>query len=327
MQKQNGNIMAVFAAFTVLIMSSACGPTFEDDSASILMKPELLSIVLEPPEAEPGQSVRASFLMADERGVMENVFNFWLPASFEYGNGELDIEAALEESGLDIAQMIAPSIEFKAAAEDRLEFNSDGLAAETVTLIAGLEAPEGEGDYGAEEGTDGLFADLDRAIQEGRAETGVRTLIVSRNEERNRNPQVKSLRLIDAAGAEHEVTLLRHDDESQYEKRRAAAAAAVSVKAGEKITLTVECEDDSDDPLALRYRWISTGGDFGGLTAAEQPWTAPDYVEPTAEDRSDESDELRRDPNLRPIWLVLRDNGESDRLGQSWVEFYVRIEK
>jgi len=316
------NVINAIILVSIFFILSACGPTFEDDSAAILMKPELISIVLDPPEAAPGQTVRASFLMADERGVLEDVFNFWLPASFDYGNGELDMEAAMKESGLDLTQLIAPSIEFEAATGKELSFNSEGLAAETVTLIAGLKEPEEEA-----AGMDELFKNLDRAIQDGQAETGIRTLVVSQNEERNRNPLVKSIKLIKASGQEQAMLLLHHDDKNLYERRREAAAAAVSVKAGEEITLLVESEDDSTDPLALRYRWVSTGGDFGGFAAAEQPWTAPEYIDPDNEDRTDESDELRRDPNLRPIWLVLRDNGETERLGQSWVEFYVRIEK
>ena len=97
---------------------------------------------------------------------------------------------------------------------------------------------------------------------------------------------------------------------------------------GEEVVFAVDLEDDSNPDEALRYQWISTGGDFAGLRERVQTFEAPEYreLEPGDVDRSGmEGVDPRLDPNLHPVWMIVRDNGDPGRLGQSWAELYVRV--
>ncbi len=309
----------------------ACGPDFDDPSMSRVKKPELLSIVLDPPEAAPGDTVTASFLLADQFGPVEDKLNFWLPtapgssdfASDASDSGSVvDIENVLADSGLDMMDLISPRLEYIVPREEDYAFDSFGMSPQMFSLLVQV----GELDLSRPEA---LMEDMESLIRNGDVKMAYRTLIVSNREFRNTNPRVTELRM-KFGGEEQDVSWVPFDDPSPSASRRKAAGTPVIVKEYSSVLFTVEVEDENETDLenAIRYQWISNAGDFGSRREKKQEWIAPFYVPPIGADQDQsksENPDFRKDPNLHAAWLILRDNGVENQLGQSWVEFYIRV--
>ncbi len=297
-----------------------CAPEFDDPTMAVLKKPEILSVVLSPPEAVPGQTVRATFLMADDRGVIEDNANVWMPM----GASDEDMGAALAEMGLSLESLGEAEFEFKVPPASSFSFDADGLSGQMVSLFAATgNTPDPETPVGQ------LLGSLEDLVESGDFKTAFRTLVVSERSNRNQNPVIWSIKAGDEDAQNTHVTVVQSDDLDIAAARQLAADSPLVVKEGESIFFAVDVEDDSNDAISLRYQWISTGGDFAGLREKVQEFETPEYkdLESGDEDQTGlENVNPRVDPNLHPVWLVVRDNGISGSLGQSWVEFYVRVE-
>lgn len=328
------------AMLAVLLM--ACGMQFEDESQSLLMKPELLSVVFDPPEAAPGDRVTASFLLADGRGVLEPNSNIWMPDEIDMmapgvADGDedakdvagalMDIEAVnaeLEAYDLDLIQLVLPRIVFTVPDDGRYDYDDSGLATQMFSLIVDVADQSIPPEQ--------MFADLMDYVGSGEVKMALRSLVVSEREEQNLNPRIISIRArAGEEGAGTDLSIIRHDTEDLPASRLISAQDPFVVGAGSEWTFIVEVADEGDLEEVLRYQWASTGGDFQGRRKQEQPWTAPAFkeLESGDVDQSKQKDpaafDPRLDPNLHAAWLILRDNGGDDSLGQAWAEFYLRV--
>ena len=313
----------------LLLLAASCDADFEDGSMSELKKPELLSIVLEPPEAAPGEQVVASFLLADHKGPIEAAAQLWLP-SFELadegGRRRTNTGSAGLGPDVDLEELVLPELSLVVPERAEYEFDEQGLDEHALGLLVFLgEAPEPDAVAGMQPD------DLDALLESGQVKLGIRTLVVSERKDRNRNPRVTRV----GWGPDEEeqsgrAELVTSFDQELATVRQQAADQPIEVEEEQKLYFEVEVEDDDPVDEAARYQWISTGGDFGGLRERVQKWEAPDYREPDAEggernQRGEQGVEARTDPNLHPVWVIVRDSGISGQLGQSWAEFYVRV--
>jgi len=297
------HVIAMLVACTTL---AGCQPKFDDEKQSLLEKPELLALVVEPPEAAPGETVRLSFLFADAAGVVADPRAFWLPGGLPI---PADLEALATQFSVTQADLLASSVTLTLPPERDYAYNEEGRATLTVALLVarGQDAP--------------FFpADAEEALEDGRARPAVRTLVVSKNDVRNQNPAIQSVTLRRADGTEVALSLVTSADADPVAGRAALAASAPTLASEEEVTLVVGAEDDGPEVM-LRPQWIATGGDFQNRRMMEQPWTAPTWEDPAATPTRPGTS----DPNLHSVWLVLRDNGDATSLGQAWAETAVRV--
>ncbi|MCP4676832.1 MAG: hypothetical protein GY854_15225 [Deltaproteobacteria bacterium] len=318
----NKNVITKSVAIQLLagLALIGCAPEFDDPTMAVVKKPEILSVVLSPPEAVPGQTVRATFLMADDRGVIEDNANVWMPM----GASDEDMEASLAKMEIDLESLGEAEFEFKVPPASSFTFDEDGLSGQMVSLFAATgNTPSPETPI------EQLLGSLESLVESGDVKTALRTLVVSERSNRNQNPLILDVTAGDEETQDTPVSTVRSDDRDIPATRQSAADNPLVVKENESIFFAVDVEDDSNDAISLRYQWISTGGDFAGLRRKVQEFKAPEFqeLESGDEDQTDlENVNPRVDPNLHPVWLVIRDNGISGGLGQSWVEFYVRVE-
>jgi hypothetical protein len=346
-----------FVVFVTPALVCGCGfkfgPSFEDATQSILKKTEILSIVLDPPEALPGDTVVASYLVADEFGVVQPEFQLWLLSS---STGGLNASNAIDDGALvdgdsnenqtveafdPNAVGFLPSHTFTVSEEAEYDFDVNQQASQLITAVTAYVALDPT-DFN---GSDAQKNILD-LIEAGDASMALRTLVVTLNEERNQNPVIEEVTArIGENGTETSVTLIRHSAPDVAKARALAAtnpytyaicqSTAKSIPPVETCTegrlfFKVTASDDGpqDD---LRYQWISIGGDFQSRRDQDQRWVIPCYQAlpenpPQEIDKEDPAGfDPRRDPNLYPVFLIVRDNGGEDQLGQVWAEFYVRI--
>lgn len=313
----------------VCALCLGCEDYFDDESMAELKKTEILSIVLSPPEIAPGETSRATVLLSDEHGVIDNAAYIWLP-DFDLddpggrrrtGAGSADLDAID-----DIEVLTEPAFDLTLDDDRSYDTDPDGFAEHTIGLLAFTDDFEVMGlrqHYEA--------PDLDALLGESDIKLGFRTILVSNRENKNQNPRIRSVRcrVEDSDRAEGATLVRSYDALTEIESLR-QRAADYPIEAEEKVDVTFSVTVEDDDPIeeAIRYQWISTGGDFGGRREQKQTWTAPEYREPegSERDQSGQRDVDRRiDPNLYPVWIILRDNGIANRMGQSWAEFYVRV--
>ena len=333
---------------TLILAASSCSPTFDDESKSILMKPEIISIALDPPEAAPGEAVTASFLAADQYGAITEapvqgaLLQVWMLAepgasafaSGAVGNGSLDsgqgdgTSDGTDANAPDMANIgIMPSFNFETYSSSEYTFNEDGLSPQLLTL---LFFPQGVDPAGLK--SENLSSDIQKMIESGQAQLALRTLVVSARSDKNRNPRITGATVAVGDTTPAEIVFLGSNSENITTARALAAANPFEVKYRKNLRLHIDItvEDEGDPEDTLLYQWISNGGEFRGLPTEERDWLAPEYIEP-GEGFSDQSGQEtvdpRTDPNLHPIWIIVRDNGVDNQFGQSWVEFYVRVKK
>lgn len=318
---------------------SACAPQYKDKDMALLMKPELISIVAEPPMATPESQVALAFLLADQHGPLPGQLNLWLPISSGV-NGALpsniDQDALLQDAadlGLSETDLISPVIHLTLKSGRDYVFSPQGLSAQTMTLLAATS------DLGyPPEQIAGDPTLLLKEVEAQRVKVGLRTVQVSLYPEGNANPRVEAIEATLADTTKKALTFSTSQLATENDggaafglSRQANADAPLEVKGGTKVSFAVTATDDG--PSAnLRYQWISNGGDFGGYRLKKEPWRAPKYKDPatfTTEEkdlRGQTAVDWRKDPNLYAVWLILRDNGTTlDSLGQSFAEFFVRI--
>ncbi len=305
--------------FSVVIFG--CGPEFDDPTMAVLKKPEILSIVLEPPEAAPGETVSAAFLMADEKGVIEGNASMWLPmGASEMSETEMTI--VLEGMGLNLESLREANLEFTVPSKSRFAFDEEGLSGQMLSLFAAKGDTPGL-DATAEE----FMNSLNVLMESGEVKTALRTLVVSERVVKNQNPSILSIIKTDSEAGDTPVTLVQSDSQDIAVARRLARDNPLIVTRKQNLVFDVEVEDDGKEEN-LRYQWISTGGDFAGLRKKVQKFKASDYRELEKGDQDQSGQENvnpRIDPNLHPVWLVVRDNGIPGALGQAWAEFYIRV--
>lgn len=323
------------------------GATFDDSTQSILKKPEILSVVLDPPEVAPGGSVRASFLAIDEYGPLELPMQLWMlidsidtlrPASGDAEEGPLPDGAQLDPESMGFF----PVFDFRARPQEHYRFDKNQQAAQLVTLVAAFTPLDIDALMGDESG-----AALGELLENRDIALALRTLVVSTSDTPNRNPEIGIITArVGETGSPQPLVLVRSDSETIARDRLNAAlnpyVYSVCVSKATRIPPVETCpkeklyfnisdiQDDGPDS-ALRVQWVSIAGDFEGRRDRDQRWNIPCYQDlPVipAEDidpASPETFKPRRDPNLYPVFLIVRDNGEEGQLGQSWAEFYVRL--
>jgi hypothetical protein len=329
------------APLLLLLLSAApwcgCEIEFDDETKALVKKPELLSVVLEPPEAAPGAPVRASYLMADAWGIFAPGVGMWLPldprtagvkvsggASGTSGAFGAKLTAELKKLGITPADLARPTLTFRARPKGDYTFDADGLARHPLSLVVQTSRLPADLDTFEE-----LSAGLERAMNQRVVKLATRTLVVSTRPRRCRNPAIKAITadLGGDGGAPASLVLVRHDDADLSLARLRAADAPLVVDAKQKLTFRVTRAAGGLPEDRIRYQWISTGGDFGGTRRREQGWEAPDHRQPRAGEKDQTGQrgaDPRTDPNLHPVWLILRSTGGGCR-GQSWFELYVRV--
>jgi hypothetical protein len=173
--------------------------------------------------------------------------------------------------------------------------------------------------------------ELDTLLDSQSVKLGMRTLVISDRDDKNRNPRVTGISWGQDADAQPDpVRMLASFDANLAVLRQQAAAEPMEVEQKQTVHFKVQVEDDDPIEEAIRFQWISTGGDFEGLREQVQKWECPEYQEPDADkgeadQRGQDDADPRTDPNLHPIWVIVRDSGIAGQLGQSWAEFYVRV--
>ncbi len=333
----------------LLLTASACGPTFDDDSKNILKKPEILAVTLDPPEAAPGDTVRASFLAADQFGAISKpvedgtgLLQVWMlsePGASAFASAAADngsVGSSGEENG-DTSETQAPVMEnigilpdydFTVYDSAEYTFNQDGLAPQLLSLIF---FPRGVDPAALQ--NENAYGEIQKMIESGLAQMTLRTLVVSNRSTQNRNPRITAASAgINESAMQELVFLSSASPEDIAKARNKAAASPYEIKYAKnlRLHLSITVEDDGDPEDELLYQWISNAGEFRELPTEERDWIVPEYVEPAGEFSDQSGQEVvdpRSDPNLHPIWVIVRDNGVENQLGQSWVEFYVRVKK
>jgi len=288
-----------------------------DKYQSLLMKPELLSMVLEPPEAAPGARVEASYLLADERGVLEPLGRLWVPADLTLvdpaGVGPssdwvADLRARLSAVGLRWEDLLGERL--RLTAQGDAAASAGGISEATLSLLVQVKplCAGAEGDPAT------LLEELPANLGCGAVRLGIRRLTVSTRASKAANPRLERIQATDATGRSHPLELARSDDPELAAARQRAAQHALSLEEKSTVVLSVQAKDPTEE---LEVQWISTGGDFGGTRLKDQRFAVPAYRTGTGD-----GDRATNDPNLYPVWLILR----SSAGGQSWAELYLRVE-
>ncbi len=351
-------------ALPYLISLGACVPQFDDELASLVQKPQMLAMTLEPPEIEAGDTVEAGFLMADERGRLHPDLALWLRNA--PGEIETDPRSGIDEdqqqgfgegseNDLFVGTPEKYSFTFETFKAIDYTYDEDGFASQTVLLVVPQDTPD-ESLFSGAPDLETAFTQYAVGLLDGSVPSLInyRTAIVSKRDEKNRNPVITSIRaLIDnddpENGEDIEFTTAQ-ETPLDYTTSPAAAnpyivhARKVALKNGkfryenelEMIYFEVTAEDpdaESDEELEtmLRYQWFSpeypNGGEFKQTRKQIQEFTLPRFTAsddvPVPED-CPETDH-RCQTNLYPVWIVVRDNGGESSLGSTWAEFYVKV--
>ena len=309
-EHHRGTLRALGGFLLLLLLTAAvgCGVEFDDEHQYLLKKAELLSITLDPPAVGPAETSRASLLLADAEGEKAPGFVAW------FAGDPMSLMAG-ESSEALVSLKLGTSVEFEAPAEKDCVFDDEGNA----TLPLGLLVQIGE--LPADVKTpEEIMEALPRLLDDGVVKLASRTLQIRKGGAPQAvNPRVAgiSVELEDEAqgAARPQVALVHHDDADIAAARHEAKAKAISVIAEERVHLHVAAAPPSDLDK-LRLQWVATGGDLKGRRLARQPWVAPKYKEPKAGEP---------DPNVYTLWLIARDDPETEKLGQSWFEFYLRV--
>ncbi len=367
MKKPNHRIMRGLSVLTLayLFAGVACTPQFDDAMASFVQKPQMLVMTLDPPEIDAGDTVSADFLMADERGRLHPELALWVRNE----PGDIQTNA---RSGIDEGQQQGFSegdegdvyfgtpgdyaFVFETYNSKEYLYDEDGFASQTVLLVVPND-PIDESQF--------VGVDMETAIEQyatGLMDGSVaslinfRTAIVSKREDKNRNPQITGLRvLLDSDDNEGEDITFTTGEDTPLDYTTSPAAmnpyivtVKKTVKNGKvrykndidivyfEITATdPDAQSEEELEETLRYQWFSpsypNGGEFKQTRKRIQEFTLPTFTaaddkkleEPVPEDCV-ETDH-RCQPNLYPVWIVVRDNGEDTSLGSTWAEFYVKV--
>lgn len=314
--------------YIALVMTGGlftCNADFKDSSMSLLKKPEILSIVIEPPEAAPGESVKASFLVADQYGVIDDAMVLWLP-DIEFNSRLVGRRSNMKTSVTKLSELDEevkqPIAQIKLDDATRYEYDQEGFANHYIGLMAFMD----EKDV-LDMDINNMEENLNALLWRDGAIMAIRTLMVSNRKEQNRNPRVAEIFWgKNESKQKDSVSLVRSSIENIDVIRMEAMARPVEIIQKEKLYFRIQVEDDDPVKAAIRYQWIATGGDFGEVRRKIQPWEAPEYIDgqPQLPDPK-QNIPKNNDPNLYTLWVILRDNGIRNRTGQGWAEFYVRI--
>ena len=131
----NQTLLAAILLAAIAALALACEPDFEDGSMALLKKPEILSVVLEPPEAAPGEQVNASFLIADGKGVIEGKAALWMPMT-EGQTDEAFMAETLAAMALELDDLAAPTLDFTVPPAELFGFDDDGFGGLPLSLVA-----------------------------------------------------------------------------------------------------------------------------------------------------------------------------------------------
>jgi hypothetical protein len=327
--KMHNMARATVVVLNTASMLLACNDAFDDSDMSELKKPELISVVLDPPEASPGDRVRATYLFADQRGVLVDREVIWIPfftLADQGGRRRTTTGDAMLDPDQDLDTLMQPVFTLAVGEPSLYVFDRNGFAEHTVGLIAFIsDIPQFDSPH------DIVFDELDQLLDSEDTKLGIRTLVVSNRTTKNQNPRVVEIRWgLNSTIQSEPIEIVRNGDLDLAVSRQRSADEAIEVDEKQALFFNVQIEDDDPIQETIRYQWIATGGDFDAYREQIQPWTAPSYREPDPEQgeqdqRAQINVEPRIDPNLHTVWVIVRDNGIYGQLGQCWAEFYVRI--
>ena len=169
----------------------------------------------------------------------------------------------------------------------------------------------------------------------------MRTLIVSppTKEKKNHNPVIKSISFLrtktDTEGVPVVFTGPADTPPDPALSPAAAAPYRYDLTRDEfPIWIKVEAYDeDETDPAALkkalRYQWVTVklpaGGRFKSTRREVQEFEPPFFLLPEPAPGACRPHDHRCDTNLYPIWVIVRDIGAENSLGNNWAEFYIRV--
>ena len=289
----------IITAALIALMSIGCTAEFDDPTQAEVKKTEIIAITLDPPEAAPGDTVTASVHVADQLGNRNDLQAFWL----------LDATASMET-------MLGQTITFVVPELSDDAYDDTGTAALPVSVAVAKNA----------EAIDDLSAaDFDHILESNNILFGTRTLAVSKRSQQTANPTVHSLSLNLPDGQQSSVTMSVSTSDTFGEQQQAAMVSPIQIFEDAEVEFHIDASP-AIPSNQLRYQWISTAGDFKARRAATEPWIAPEYIVPADDININPSlPDVRQDPNLYPIWILVRDDGNPWQLGLTLVEFYVRV--
>ena len=317
-------VVSLIVAFNVALFAVGCEEEFDDETMALLKKPEVLSVVLDPPEAAPGETVTATFLIADGKGVRNEMTTLWMPLLPEavYADPAAMNEVMTQMGLLDPNAMTGATFEFTVPDAKYFSFDESGKSGLPIMFSTAIS-----GAISADLSIDELANAMEQAVVDGAAKQVMRTLVVSNGDSLNDNPEVISL-FVQRGDSLQPIHFAAVSDADLESRRQNAANNPVVVVEGAEVNFLVNVSDDGDVAADIRYQWISTGGDFGGIRAQLQPFEAPEYKALSAGEMdftNQTNVNPRLDPNLHTVWIIVRDNEVAGQLGQTFAEFYVRV--
>ncbi|MBN2524953.1 MAG: hypothetical protein JXR76_01080 [Deltaproteobacteria bacterium] len=280
----------------------ACFEEFDDPTQAVLKKTEIIGITLNPPEASPGDTVTATVHVADGLGKRPALSAIWMT------DGTDSLIPLLGQT----VQFVVPSIPDDA-------YNEHGMAAYMISVAVAKDNRLLENLGGID--------DIDAILNSNDVLFGMRTLTVSRtpNAPRTNNPTLSRLALHRADDTIVDIIAAVSTAPDFEAQRQIAMASPLTITEDEEVHFQA-VSSAALPGNTLRYQWISTAGDFKSRREAIEPWIAPEYKEYTGGAPADPLNlQARKDPNIHPVFLLIRDDGEPWHLGLTIAEFYVRV--
>ncbi len=344
------------------LLAASCGPTFKDEDRSIVDKPTVISVTLDPAEPSPGDTVTARFLMMDQYGRMEPEFQLWFRQggsdSVQYGatgdtfamlDPSADPQDFLDLLGLnDLTEArlgLFSSFTFQLADEEAYNFNESGLTSESLfiaipLLPVELDLTQLAGDFldDPDEAMQTLgpaLAGLGESLEGRQALKVLRTLPVSIRETKNKNPRITAISVKPRRDSTDKTPLIFASPENpdNTEARQNPFVYTLGetyegvAKDEGRVYFEVEIEDEAENQdEELRFQWFTTPGGGSFLNRQER---IQRFGVPLVGIDGPLSDNPRLDPALIPIVVVVRDvqAGDGNNLGQTWAEFYLRVQR
>ena len=272
----------------------------ELESSWLVNRPRLLAVKPEPPEANPGDVVTFTALLADPTGEIESVVWIACPPELSFGAGcALDFEgldfedpAALAEAGvIGFEPLFAPVLVLPVDALDYVP--EEDAASGVYWMVQLLGLPPGDPDAAP---SDGNLDQLDFSS----IESGHKRLVVSTSSDPNQNPEIVGVTIDDTvlpAGAVLEV-----DPFQEYD-------FGIVLSDDSRQTFTHTLPDGSQEERVEEpfIRWYATSGVVFADTTLDPvlntTWEAPDSGEEGS------------------LWSVVRDR----RGGMTWIEQPFRV--
>jgi len=306
--KQLYTYKILMASLAVLVMG--CGG-IELTPSSEIVKLRVLSVVTEPPLAHCGDLIDVSALAVNEDGSVANSATYlWALSPISINPNKPEPEA------------VAP-LAFSIGREATLGIPDDpGFDCNTGgTLYAFLIVTREEIDF-ASMGDDSAIDMFSNLLTSDQTAVGIRTIPVvpPDSEEVNTNPHIDTVTLPFPDNTTAIPLLQQYPDPKVSD----AVVDLSPEYSGEKMEFILVGSDAEQPQSELIANWFSIS-DFPARNQLIIEWDVPSWRDPDTYTRpssmpADLPEELK-DPNLYPVYTVVRDNAG----GQQWKGFFVRV--